>query len=230
MKRKPGKAFIFLNGDLSDMSRVKPYIDDRTLLIGCDGGTRHILALGYKPGAVIGDFDSLESLAGDIIDRLKRSGRQSTNINGTVYIRYPADKDQTDSELAIRYAAKRGCHQIILAGLLGTRLDHLLGNVLLLTKDEFSELDIKIIEGSQEIYLMHGPARIVGTPGDIISFIPIAGSARVSSTTGLKYDLSQYDLSPQSNHGISNVLTKPIALVNIKTGMLLVIHERQTTL
>ncbi|HEY5152665.1 MAG TPA: thiamine diphosphokinase [Candidatus Saccharimonadales bacterium] len=227
MKGQPGQAVIFLNGDLSDMSRVKPYVDDRTLLIGCDGGTRYILALGYKPGAIIGDFDSLEGLTGDVIERLKHSGEVSTDINGTAYVRYPADKDQTDSELSIRYAAEHGCRRIILTGALGTRLDHLLGNVLLLAKDEFSELDIKIIEGSQEIYLIRWPARINGTPGDIISFIPIAGSAQVSRTTGLKYDLSRYDLSPQSNHGLSNVLTAPVARVDLKTGILLVIHDRQ---
>lgn len=221
------KAVIFLNGDRSDTSWVKPYIDDRTMLIGCDGGTRHILSLGYKPSAVIGDFDSLEYPAGDIVGRLKQGGEQSTDINGTAYVRYPADKDYTDSELAIRYAAEHGCRRIILAGALGTRLDHVLGNILLLAKDEFSSLDLKIIEGGQEIYLVRGQARISGTPGDVISFIPVAGSARVSSSAGLKYDLSQYDLSPQANHGISNVLTQPIARVEVKTNVLLVIHQKQ---
>jgi len=206
------QAVIFLNGDRTDLSGVKPYIDGRTLLVGCDGGTRHILALGYKPSAVIGDFDSYE---------------QPDDTNGTVYVRYPADKDYTDAELAVRYAAEQGCRRIILAGVLGTRLDHLLGNILLLVKDEFAPLDIKIIEGDQEIYLIRGQARINGTAGDIISFIPINGPVEVSRSTGLKYDLSRHDLSPQANLGVSNILTEPVAEVRLKTNVLLVVHQRQ---
>src|SRR5665213_4601129 len=119
MGTKPLKVIIFLNGDLSDLSLVQPEIDNRTMLIGCDGGTSYILALGYKPAVIIGDFDSLD--------------KDSTDLKDTTYVRYPTDKDYTDSELAIRYAAEQGCDQIILAGALGTRLDHLLGNILLLT-------------------------------------------------------------------------------------------------
>jgi thiamine pyrophosphokinase len=207
------KAIIFLNGDRTDLSQVKTYIDKQTLLIGCDGGTDHILALGYKPHVVIGDFDSLSD--------------PTITIKGVTYVHYPADKDFTDSELAIRYAAKLGYREIILAGVLGTRLDHLIGNIYLLIKPEFSKLNIKIIEGNQVIYLIHADIRISGKKGDIISFIPIKRNTQVKSTVGLKYDLAKYQLSPRGNLGISNVFTSNIAEVNIKKGILLVVHHTQ---
>jgi thiamine pyrophosphokinase len=212
---KISRAVILLSGNLSDVESVRQYVDRDTLLIGCDGGTRHILNLGLKPHVVIGDFDSYTSPMSD-------------SDNGTEYIRYPKDKDITDSELAIRYAIERGCNDIILAGLLGDRVDHLLGNILLLTKRSFANVALKIIAGNQEIYLIRAQqVNISGKKGDTISFIPIKGRAKVSRAVGLKYDLSKYELSLQGNQGISNVLTRATAEVTVAKGPLLVIHERQ---
>lgn len=208
------RAVILLNGNKSDVAGIRRYIDDDTLLIGCDGGTNHLHELGLKPHIVIGDFDSYAPQKQD---------------DGVEYIHYPSDKDLTDSELAIRYAIKRGCKEVIVAGLLGNRVDHLLANTLLLTKRAFASVDLKIIEGNQEIYLLRGDATIHGKKGDTISFIPIKGTAKVSQTSGLKYDLSKYKLSLQGNQGISNVLTKNTAEVSVVKGSLLVIHSHQAS-
>lgn len=205
------RAVIFLNGDLSDVSAVKPYMAG-ALLIGCDGGTEHLLSLGCTPDAVVGDFDSFALPA-------KRGGK-------TKYLRYPADKDVTDAELALGYAAEQGCREVIIAGVLGTRLDHVLGNILLLTKRKFARLNVTIVEGRQTMYLIRTRARIRGKKGDVISFIPIRGTARASSR-GLKYDLSQYRLSLQGNTGISNVLTGSTAQVVMQRGVLLAVHQHR---
>jgi thiamine pyrophosphokinase len=209
---KPTRAVIFLNGDLSDLSRIKKYIAADTLLIGCDGGTRHILEFGLKPDVIIGDFDSFK--ASEIPPGLKPK-----------LVSYPTNKDFTDSEAAIRYAAETGCRDIILAGTLGSRLDHMLGNIFLLNKDEFAKLKIKIIEGGQEAYIVRGKARINGKTGDTISFIPIAGNPTVRTTDGLKYDLNRYTLSLQGNTGISNVLTRQTVNITVTKGAILVIHQ-----
>jgi thiamine pyrophosphokinase len=206
------QAIIFLNGDRSDLSLVRRYIDADTLLIGCDGGTQHILELGYTPDVVIGDFDSLPM--------------PKKSDDKTRYIRHPTEKDVTDSELALNYAARRGCRDIILTGLLGTRVDHLLGNIFLLAKRRFAKLNITIIEGRQAMYLIRDQARIEGKKGDTISFMPIKGTARASSR-GLKYELHQHRLSLQGNTGISNVLIHAQAEVTMKNGVLLCIHEHR---
>jgi thiamine pyrophosphokinase len=201
-------AIIFLNGDRADVSRIKQYINKDTLLIGADGGANHILKLGLKPDAIIGDFDSF-----------------SKKINGAEYIRYPRDKDFTDGELAIKYAIEKGYKEIIVTGLLGTRVDHLLGNILLLLKKDYEGISIKIIEGNQEIYLVRNHAVIQGRKGDTISFIPIDSPVNDLVSTGLQYDLSNYKLSVQGNRGISNVMTANKAEISIKKGVLLVIHK-----
>lgn len=210
------RAVIFLNGDLSDVEPVRDYITKDTLLIGCDGGTNNLLNMGYTPNAVIGDFDSFEYPA----DASHAAG------DAPVYLRYPTDKDVTDAELALDYAAEQGCGDIVLTGTLGTRLDHVLGNVFLLTKRKFSKLHIMIVEGGQTAYLIRGRAHICGKKGDTISFIPIKGTARVAASRGLKYDLAQYQLSLQGNTGISNILTAETAEVLMRRGVLLAVHQR----
>lgn len=219
---KHSRAIIFVDGSLGGFSRVKKYLGDDNLLIGCDGGTNHILALGYKPDVVIGDFDSLA--APEILKQLKPDGGTVT-VDGTIYIRYPADKEFTDSELAVRYAAKAGCREIILAGVLGDRLDHLLANIFLINKREFAKLHLKIIDGGQEAYIVRGHTRIEGQKGDTISFIPIDGYPEARTAGGLKYDLGEYKLSRQGNLGISNVLLRQTVEITVSRGSLLVIHQ-----
>lgn len=205
------KAVIFLNGDKSDLSRITRYIDKNTLIIGCDGGTKKIITLGYKPDIIIGDFDSLDEK--DIPE-------------GVEIIRHPADKDYTDSEAALRQAVAKGAKQIILTGFSGARIDHMLGNIFLLARPEFAGPKIKIIDGQQEIYILTGTAEITGTVGETISFIPLFGDVKASFSAGLKYDLSQYDLSMRGNTGISNELVEDKARIVLGDSLLLAIHTR----
>ena len=212
------KAVIFLNGDRTDLSRVKKYTDKDTLIIGADGGTNHILKLGLKPDVVIGDLDSFNVIARERSDR----------SNPVKYIRYPRDKDFTDGELAIVYAKENGYKEIIVMGLLGTRVDHTLGNIFLLLKKDFETLKIKIVEGNQEMYLVRKKATIFGKKGETISVIPIAGEVGETASKGLKYNLNEYKLSLQGNQGISNILTKDTAEITVKKGILLIIHTKKS--
>jgi thiamine pyrophosphokinase len=211
---KPSVAIIFLNGAPTGLTQLRTYLKGNPLLIGCDGGTRQLLQLGLVPDVIIGDFDSYPD------DSQKQTA-------SATYIHYPTDKDYTDGELAIRYAKKAGCKEIILAGALGGRLDHLLGHVLLLNKREFRSLQLKIVDNQQEAYIIRGKATLRGQKGTRISFLPVAGPVAVASCSGLRYDLSHYRISPQHNLGISNVMLGSTAEIVITRGALLVVHQLQ---
>jgi thiamine pyrophosphokinase len=218
MKFKYTKAIIILNGDTSDIEMIKRFIDDRTYIIGCDGGTEHIRTLNLTPHTVIGDFDSVTN------STLHYYRQHADSIE---FIDYPSDKDCTDSELAIDYAVSKGFHEIIVFGTLGTRIDHMLGNMFLLSKRKYSKINLKIVEANQLVYVIRETAVIEGTRGDTISLMPLRGSAAIEKSSGLQYDLSKYEISQEQNHGISNVMTNDTAHIVIKRGLLLVVHQKR---
>lgn len=189
------RAVVFVNGELADISRLK--IKKTDLLIGVDGGTKHIL----KPGLIIGDLDSIKAIP--------------KNIPVLKLI----DQDKTDTQKALEYLVKRGCKEIILTGLLGRRLDHLVVNLMSLSKYNF-----KIIEGNQEIFICRNKVKITGKKDDLISLIPLLGDCREVTTVGLKWRLQGCSLQAGSSRGVSNVMLGKSAQVSLKKGCLLVIH------
>ncbi len=212
-KIKYHKAVIFLHGDKTDVSRVKGYIDEKTLLIGCDGGTKYLLSLEFYPHAVVGDMDSINN------ELKKDLGNKKVT-----FISYPTKKDNTDAELALLYAIKLGCKEIILAGILGTRIDHMLATIFMLSQKQFAKLHIKIIEGNQDIYVVRKKIKLTGKKGDTISIIPIS-DVRGVTTKNLQYVLKDASLPFGTTRGISNVFTKNETEISLKKGTILVVHE-----
>ncbi|MCG2754787.1 MAG: hypothetical protein L6247_04340, partial [Desulfobacteraceae bacterium] len=88
------QAIIFANGIIDHAGSV---FSGNDLIIAADGGLHHFRSLGITPDVLIGDTDPL---TGDDIKGLQ--------IAGVEIIRYPAKKDQTDLELALRLAIDRG--------------------------------------------------------------------------------------------------------------------------
>ena len=219
-KRKPPtsngvkKAIVFCNGDLADLSRVKRHIKKDTLLIGCDGGASHILALRLTPHVVIGDMDSLSR-------RILRA-LQKKKVE---LIRYPRDKLYTDSELGVALAVARGCRDVILAGVHGTSTDHLVGNIFMLAKKRFASVRLRIIEGREEIELVRARLRIRGKKGDDVSLIPVGRDAAGVSAKGLFYPLKNEVLRSGSARGIRNKMTGKTADISVRNGSLLVVHR-----
>jgi len=214
MNKQFRKAVVFCNGDLADVSRVRKYIDAKTLIVGCDGGTAHALSLGLTPHVVIGDFDSISNKT------LRALGGKEVE-----YLRYPREKDFTDSELGLMYAKEKGCTDIILAGVRGTATDHFLGNLFLIAKKQYRAFNIKIVEGREEMMLLRKHIRIRGKKGDDVSLITIGPDAAGVTTKGLFYPLKNAVLKSGTASGIRNRLTGTHAEITLKKGALLVIHR-----
>lgn len=194
------RAVIFINGELGDVSRLRLKKSD--LLIGVDGGTKHIYKLGLKPDMVIGDLDSIKAIPKDI-----------------PVLKFSIDKDKTDTELVLQYCQKIKAKEVIVVGLLGRRLDHLIANLMSLSKYNF-----KIIEGNQEIFFCRDKLNISGKKNDLISLIPLSGDCQGVTTVGLKWNLQVRNLQVGSSRGVSNVMLGKSAQISLKTGCLLVIH------
>jgi len=208
------KALILVNGELYQPAVLRRRIDATAfdLILGADAGARHGVTLAVRMDAVIGDFDSLPV-----------SERQG--IGDAEFITYPAEKDETDLELALLYAVKQGVDQIVLVGVMGGRLEMSLANVLLLAHGNFSSYRIEVWHGAQTGWLIKPPGEpVTGSPGDTLSLMPLGGAASGITTRGLKYPLKGATLSVGTTRGISNILENPAAHVEISDGLLLAVH------
>ena len=143
---------------------------------------------------------------------------------------YPVEKDETDLELAIRLVLEAGYKRLRLVGALGGRLDHLLGNVFLLLNPSLEAVDIRLDDGLDEVFLIRGEAVVEGEPGDLLSLLPLMGTAVGVETEGLYYPLRAETLFPYHTRGISNVMQSQSAVVRLQQGVLLCVHRRVSVL
>jgi thiamine pyrophosphokinase len=143
---------------------------------------------------------------------------------GCQLIAHPAHKDETDLELALRYAVDQGATEVLVFGALGGRLDQTLANVLLLALPELRGVRVKIVGPELEVLLVRDQETIEGRPGDTVTLLPIGGDVTGITTEGLEYPLRDGTLYFGPARGVSNALTAPTAHLRVKTGLLLVVH------
>lgn len=210
------KALIFANGDVNDGEMVRRALDaaHAALILAADGGAHVAGYFGLLPSVVIGDMDSLSEVE---IAALQKRGAQ--------VMRHPAEKAETDLELALRYAAGQGASWIRVVGGVGDRFDQTMGNVLLLALPELVDTDVRLVAGKQAIWLMRpGTHQIEGAAGDTLSLLPLGGDASGIRTDRLYYPLRDETLHFGPARGISNVMIESQAGVTFATGMLLAVH------
>ena len=209
------RLWIFANGEVTDLHRLRRMLQPEDVFIAADGGYRYLEQLGIVPECVIGDLDSLSE------EQVSSLEHQGIPIE-----RHPIDKDETDLELALRRGVAQGIKVIRIAGAVGGRFDQSLGNLFLLTKKEFSHLDLRLEDGIEEVFLIRNEALILGSPGDTVSLLPLGEPARRITTHGLKYALHNETLFPDQSRGISNVMLSNQARVNVNEGLLICVHSR----
>jgi len=214
------RAVIFANGSLGNLNQAIQLIRPDDLIIAADGGSLNCLSTGHWPNTVIGDLDSLSS---ELIGEFKKR-----NIR---LLEAPRDKDKTDLELAIQFALDQGVTEVLFLGLYGERLDQTLANLLLLTRDEWKDIKLMVLSGADTAYLLRSgdSLNVDGKPGDIVSLIPLSERVQGVSTQGLRWPLSDAELSYGTTLSISNEIVTPDAGVKIQSGKLLVIHRKSVS-
>ncbi len=139
---------------------------------------------------------------------------------GVKVIKFPTDKDLTDTELALNYCKEKKIREVIILGALGRRLDHLSSNLMVTAK---SQLKIKIIEGNQELQIIRKKVIIKGKKGDLVSLVPLLQDCEKVTTVGLKWRLQGETLKLGKGRGVSNVMLGKIASVSLAKGCLLAV-------
>ncbi len=206
---------IVCGGRIENYEYMKKYFSDAEFIISADSGARHCKSFHITPDLLVGDFDSvcIEDYA-DLV------------AAGVEIVRFPVEKDMTDSELAIEMALERGCRKVILVGALGTRMDHSFSNLFLLKKLLDRNIDGIIADEHNEVKLINRSAVLTREEGVFVSLLPLAGSAKGVTTGGLYYPLDNATLEADSSRGVSNRFSEELAQITVEEGYLLVIKTR----
>ena len=206
---------IVCGGQIENFKYMKKYFKDAELIISADSGARHCRGFNVIPDLLVGDFDSVYE-----------SDYAGMAAGGVEIIRFPVEKDMTDSELAIETALDRGCSRVILLGALGTRLDHSASNLFLLKKLLDRGVAGIIADEHNEAVIINHSIVLEREEGVFITLLPLAGSAKGVTTSGLYYPLDNATLEVGSSWGVSNRFSEDTAKVTLEEGYLLVIKAR----
>jgi thiamine pyrophosphokinase len=209
------RALVVLDGDpLGSDTWLAGLAQHADVVIAADGGATLLGKAGRRPDLVVGDMDSL---AADAKRDLERAG--------VAFEVHPEEKAKTDAELALDAAVTRGADEIQVVGAFGgTRLDHLLGNVLLLAHEDFAAIDVALVTERATFRSLLGPGilELDGAPGDWVTLEPLSEIVRGVATDGLRYPLRHEELVRGSTRGVSNELTLRRGSVEVADGLLLI--------
>ena len=169
-------------------------------IIAIDSGLEICHQLGLEVFKIIGDFDSVDSaILEGYPDALK--------------VDFPAEKDWSDTELALDFAIQADFEEIFLINATGGRMDHFIFNALLLFHHQAA---IKLFDDTGTLLALPlGDTNFNLPNGTIFSLIPLEECTKVS-VSGAKYPLQDATLLLNSRT-LSNVVG-PESRVDIHVG------------
>jgi thiamine pyrophosphokinase len=210
------KVLIMANGAYGSLEWYRQQRGRFTKVICADGGAYWAWELGIVPDVVIGDLDSLPLAV-----------RRALEEKGVAFSVYPAEKDDTDTQLAYRLAQELGASEVTVWGGVGSRLDHTLANICSAVKLVESGIRVSFEAPELTIYLVAGEATIPGEPGETVSVLALGGRAEGVNLEGFCYPLTDGVINGNWQYAVSNVIVQPNPVVRVKKGVVAVFHYRQ---
>ena len=143
-------------------------------------------------------------------------------------LRYPPEKDDTDTMLAVKQALSLGAEEIQIYGGLGGRFDHAIANVQ--TLRYLSEHGaVGSLCDAQNWMTVQTAGTVRKYPrrdGWYFSLLSLSDTCTGVTITGAKYCLQNGTLHANFPLGISNEIVAERAEISLQTGMLLVLYTK----
>jgi thiamine pyrophosphokinase len=206
-------ALVLIGGNppFPDIDRVPP-VD---LVIAADSGLEVAQQLDVAVDLLIGDLDSVDPAL------LLEARRAGIPID-----QHSPDKDASDLELALDAALRHDATSVTVVGGTGGRLDHELGNLLVLANSAFCSMEVTARLGRSTVAVVHSTrtVTVTGEPGDLVSVFATNGPAHGVDIVGLLYEVVGGTLRPGSSLGLSNELRGSTATIRVTEGTVLVVQ------
>lgn len=208
------RAYIYVGGKI-DPEYITEHPREESLLIAADSGYENARLLGVTPQLLLGDMDSV---APALLSHLPPE---------TEVLRVPAEKDETDTQLALAQALARGADDIVFIGGLSGRLDHTLSNLGLLEALAARGVRALFNDGFNRVRYIRNDGLLLGRSAyRYFSLLCADEVCRGVTVEGGKYPLRRATLRRAQQYAVSNEMTGNCALIEVRRGGLFVIESR----
>lgn len=198
------KKIVIICGGECKTEGVPKDIFDNAFVIAADSGYNTAKRLGVTPDLLVGDMDSIGVVPTDV----------------ELY-RVKAEKDDTDTMLAISIAKEKGVDEIVLVGGGGGRLDHLLSNIFMLEALTDEGIKAEMHDGINRVFVVADGISEIENSGGYFGLIALEDSTVTAE--GCKYPLNNAPLRRTFPYAVSNEVTGDAAKVTVKGKVIVVV-------
>ncbi|NUU62805.1 thiamine diphosphokinase [Paenibacillus agri] len=209
-----GRVVIWAGGELSP--EHLNVLDEEDFIIGADRGALFLINHGITPDLAVGDFDSVSPEA---LQDIRNRSREIITCDAI-------DKDLTDSELALDLALNRSPSSILMLGVTGSRIDHMLASIQMMTLAMQRQVSCSIMDSHNYLTLTGSQALVEDRGFTYVSLLPLTPEVTGITLEGFQYPLSNATLKLGQSLGVSNRLLGASGTVSIESGLLLIIQSK----
>ena len=209
---------ICSGGPKRELCAFDEFISPNTRFIGADRGALYLIEEGVIPLEIVGDFDSLSD----------EEWQRVSNIALKVE-KVQAEKDDTDTDLALLKAVSYNPSEIYITGVTGGRLDHFEAALRSMYRFQVKNphIHIKIINSHNEIsILLPGEHTIIRDEKfRYISFFAYENEVENVTIRGLKYETTNDCIEIGTSRFTSNELISRYGYISFSSGICLMIRS-----
>ena len=214
------KTAVIISGGSLDPDFALAFLREEKpeLLIGADRGICFLKEKGIHPTHIVGDFDSA---SGEALEYFKQFPEIPIRTFNPV-------KDFTDTAIAMELAMEEGADRIYILGGTGTRLDHVVANIKLLSHALERKKECILMDAHNRIRLIDQPLTIEKKKqyGKYVSLLAFGGQVKGLTLRGFFYPLTEYDMEAENPLGVSNEITAENGEISFSSGKLLVMESK----
>lgn len=205
------RAFIYTGGAVfPDNITEHPKGDD--LCIAADSGFHNAKKCGDRVDILVGDLDSIGSYKLD---------------KKTELLQVPAEKDVTDTQLAVETAIERGANELVIIGGFGGRADHMMSNLAILEDLSARGIYAVMLDGQNRARFLRSTSTLIPKSGyKYVSLLAVDPIVKGVSVEGCKYPLKKAKLTRNFQYAVSNEILGNCALISVRKGAIYVIESK----
>ena len=205
------RAFIYTGGAVfPDNITEHPKGDD--LCIAADSGFHTAKKCGDRVDVLVGDLDSIGSYKLD---------------KKTELLQGPAEKDVTDTQLAVETAIERGATELVIIGGFGGRADHMMSNLAILEDLSNRGIYAVMLDGQNRARFLRSTSTLIPRSGyQYVSLLAVDPVVKGVSVEGCKYPLKKAKLTRSFQYAVSNEILGNCALISVRKGAIYVIESK----